>query len=256
MVNGERMRKNNYYIDRSDPLSVEVLIDAFDVRDTPDEWAIRAALGLHERSFILYVDHVNRPQISPLDDPFTFNMETDELVLFTDDPDVLVDAILEMALYVRGFNTLMGIDDEWKIQIAIGAWRHVRESLKVELGLAVPPMDKRWSVTLDLETVERYNMISFAAAVYLAGRPDLDVEFPQGTSALVVTAYERLSRIVEALAWNIGLDDQQKFNRRLNRALAWIEESIMPQDISPFDDLFGPEGFSDKFFEDDPDDVL
>jgi len=34
----------------------------------------------------------------------------------------------------------------------------------------------------------------------------------------------------------------------------WIEESIMPKDISPFDDLFGPDGFSDKFFEDSPED--
>jgi hypothetical protein len=33
-----------------------------------------------------------------------------------------------------------------------------------------------------------------------------------------------------------------------------IEESIMPRDISPFDDLFGSDGFSDKFFEDGPED--
>jgi hypothetical protein len=180
-------------------------------------------------------------------------METDELVVFTDEPSSLIDAILEMAMFVRGFNTVMGIDDEWKVQVAIGAWRHVREALKTQLHLPTIPQ-KLWGADLELETVERYNLISFGAVVFMAGRPDVDWNFPQGTSSLVIDAYHRLSRIIEAIALNVGLDDHLTFNRRLNRALTLIEESIMPKDISPFDDLFGSEGFSDKFFEDGPED--
>src|SRR5664279_1672139 len=93
------MSKNNLYIDKSEQTSIEELIETFSARNTYHEYAIRAALSIHARPFILYIDHVNRPQVSPLQDAFTFNIETDELVVFTDDPSALVDAILEMALF-------------------------------------------------------------------------------------------------------------------------------------------------------------
>src|SRR5207249_7112161 len=143
------------------------------------------ALGLHSRPFILYIDFVHRPQSSPLDDAFTFNIETDELVLFTDEPEALIDSILEMAMFMRGFNTLLGVEDEWKVQVAIGAWRQVREQLKVQLQV-FPSSGKQWSVNLELDTVAHFNVISFTAMVYLASLPDVEVVFPEGTSALVV----------------------------------------------------------------------
>ncbi len=247
------MSKTNLYVDKTDSASIEELIDAFDAHQTYHEQAIRAALGIHDRPFLLYIDHVNRPQLSPLQDAFTFNTETDELVIFTDDPSALVDAILEMALFVRGFSTVMGLDDEWKVQVAIGTWRYVREALKVTLGLETTPY-KQWNANLELESVERFDLISFSAMVFLAGRPDVDISFPTGTSGLVISAYERLVRIIEAVSLNVGLTEASIFNRRLNRALSLIEDSIMPKELSPFDDLFGPEGFSDKFFEDSPED--
>jgi len=129
----------------------------------------------------------------------------------------------------------------------------VGESLKVRLGIQPAP-DKVWSADLELETVERYNATSFGAMVFLAGRPDVELIFPEGASALVIGAYQRLRRMIEAIALNIGLDDHNLFNRRLNRALQWIEDTIMPNDLSPFDDLFGPEGFSDSYFEGSPED--
>src|SRR5688572_20120739 len=146
------MGKSSYYVDKSDPASIDALIERFDVWGTPYEDAILTALSLHDRPFILYLDFLHQPQISPLDDPFTFNIETDELVLFTDEPAALVDAVLEMAMFVRGFNTLLGVEDDWKIQVAIGAWRHVRERLKIQLRIAAPA-DKRWSASLELDTV-------------------------------------------------------------------------------------------------------
>jgi len=247
------MGKTNVYVDKTDQSSIEALLALFDAQGTDHEQEIKIALSLHERPFLLYVDHINRPNASPLQDAFTFNMETDELVVFNDEPSTLIDAILEMAMFVRGFNTVMGIDDDWKIQVAIGAWRHVRETLKTELHLPTSPQ-KLWGADLELETVQHYNMISFGAVVFMAGRPDVDWNFPTGTSSLVTNAFQRLSQIIEAIALNVSLDDQIVFNRRLSRALIMIEESIMPKDISPFDDLFGPEGFSDKFFGDSPED--
>ncbi len=247
------MGKTNVYVDKADPASIETLLSLFDAEGTYHEAEIRTALSLHDRPFLLYVDHVNRPTPSPLQDAFTFNMNTDELVVFSDEPAILIDAILEMAMFVHGFNTLMGVDDEWKVQVAIGAWRRVRETLKSQLGLATTPL-KLWGADLELENVEHYNMMSFGAAVFMAGRPDVDWNFPPGTSSLLIDAYRRLTHIIEAIALNVDLDDQLVFNRRLNRALTLIEETIMPRNSSPFDDLFGPEGFSDKFFGDSPED--
>ena len=244
------MAKTSYYVDKADPASVEELIDAFEARGTEFEDAIRQALMIHGKSFILMIDRLSQLQISPLHDQFSFDMNTDSLILFTDSPASLVDGILEMAMFLRGFNTLIGVNEEWKLQVAIGSWRHVRESLKTKMKL---PFDteKTWGAALDLETVEKFNMMSFGTMLMLAGRPDVDVIFPDGTSALVLTTYQRLARIMEAVAFDIGLDDHTKFNRRLNRAVGLIEESILPADDSPFDDLFGPDGFSDKFFSDE-----
>lgn len=243
------MAKTTYYVDRTDPDSVEELIDAFEARDTDFESAIRRALKIHGKSFILMIDHLSQPPVSPLQDQFSFDMNTDSLILFTDNPASLIDGILEMAMFLRGFNTLIGVNEEWKVQVAIGAWRHVREALKVHMHLA-DENEKPWGAALELETVEKFNMMSFGTMLMLAGRPDVDVIFPDGTNALVLAAYQRLSRIMEAVAFDIGLEDHLKFNRRLNRAVALIEESLLPSEDSPFDDLFGPDGFSDKYFAD------
>ena len=247
------MGKSSYYVDKTDPASIDALIDAFDARGTAHEDAIRTVLSIHSRPFTLSVDdRADRLSISPLDDAFAFNMETDELLLFSDNPASLVDALLEMAMFLEGFNTLIGVEDEWKIQVAIGAWRHVRENLKAQYRLT-PPLGKLWSASLELETVKHYDRLAFAAMVFLAGRPELDVIFPESANALVVTAYRRVARIIETVALGIGLTDHLAFNRRLSRAVLWIEESIMPKDNAPSDDLSGSEGCSDLFLDDGSD---
>jgi hypothetical protein len=247
------MGKNSYLVDKTDPASIQALIDAFDARGTAYEDTIRTVLSIHSRPFTLSVDdRADRLSISPLDDAFAFNMDTDELLLFSDNPASLVDALLEMAMFLEGFNTLIGIEDEWKVQVAIGAWRHVRENLKAQYQL-MPPLGKLWSASLELETVKRYDRLAFAAMVFLAGRPELDVIFPEGANALVIAAYRRVVRIIETIALGIGLNDHLAFNRRLSRAVLWIEESIMPRDDSPPDGLSGSEGYSDLFLDDESD---
>ncbi len=246
------MNKNTFYIDKTDPLSLHALLDAFEAWGTEHEDAIRTALSIHERAFMLHVEPVSEQALSPLEDAFTFNMETDELTIFSDNPAILVDALLEMAMFMRGFNTLLGVEDEWKIQVAIGAWRHVRQNLKVQYHL-IPAVEKLWSATLDEETVQDFDPLSFAAMVFLAGRSDLDVVFPEGANTRVISAYRRLARIIETVALGIDIDDYVTFNRRLYRAIQWIEETILPQSGgSTLDDLLDSDGFLDNY----PGDVI
>jgi hypothetical protein len=188
--------------------------------------------------------------MSPLDDPFTFNTETGELALFAEEPHVLLDAILEMAMFLRGFDTLLEDGEEWEVQVAIGAWRHVRENLLEQFALDT---EVHWRVTIDPSSIERFTISTFSTAVYLAARPNLDVDFPPGCDAQVIEAYRRISRMLQAVALDIELGDYQKFNRRLRRTVAWIGETLRPSaEPSPFDELFGPGGFDDSFFEGGP----
>lgn len=244
------MSRTNFLVDNRDSASVEALIDAFAARGTDYEAAIREALGLHDRSFVLYIDHLNRPDVSPLDDAFTFNIETGELALFAEEPHVLLDAILEMAMFLHGFDTLLEDGDEWEVQIAIGAWRHVRQNMLEQFALET---EIHWRVAIDPTSIERFTVNTFNTAVYLAARPNLDVDFPPGCDAQVIEAYRRISRMLQAVALDIELGDHQKFNRRLRRTVAWIGETLRPADEpSPFDELFGPDGFDNSFFEGGP----
>ncbi len=239
----------NYYIDSHDMTSVETLIDAFGVRGSDYESAVRSALRLQNQAFILYVDYLDRDDLSPLDDAFTFNVETGELVLFSDKPDTLVEALLEMAMFLRGFETFLGSGQEWQIQVAIGAWRQVRKALEANLDLAV---ESGWRIVVDLDSVQRFDRNAFNVVAYMASRANVEVVFPPGASALVIQTYRRLVTMVEAIAFGISLADKDLFNQRLRRALRWIEESMLPDaEPSPFDDFFGPEGFDERFFEDD-----
>jgi hypothetical protein len=236
-------------VDNRDGTSVETLIDAFEIRGTDYENAVRMALSLQNQAFILYVDYLNRVDLSPLDDAFSFNVETGELVLFSDKPDTLIEALLEMAMFLRGFDTLLGSGQEWQIQIAIGAWRQVRKALEANLDLSI---ETGWRIVVEPDSVRRFDINAFNVVAYMASRTNVEVVFPPGASALVIQTYRRLTTIVEAIAFDISLTDKDLFNRRLKRALRWIEESMLPSpEPSPFDDLFGPDGFDAHFFEDD-----
>jgi hypothetical protein len=194
---------------------------------------------------------LNRPDLSLLDDAFTFNVLTGELVLFSDAAPVLLNAILEMALYVRGFDTLLNDAEEWHVRVAIGAWHYVRAALKERLGLEDEP---EWPVTINDDIAARFNMLSFGILIDLAGRPNLLLSFPSQASAQAIIAYQRLRRIMETVAFEIGLNDHATFNARLHSAVRHIEAEIKPaDDISIFDDLLGPDGFDERFFADDVD---
>jgi hypothetical protein len=249
------MGTTRYYIDKADPASIENLLDDLNIRGTEHERTIQAVLALHTRPFTLQlrVDYLNPIQFSPLHDAFTFDIETDELIVFTDSPAALIDALLEMAMFMAGFNTLLGVQDDWKIQVTIGAWRYVRESIKAQIGIA-GWVGKLYSASLEAEPVTQFDRASFAAMVMLAGCPALEVTFPEGTNDQVVTTYRRLCQIMKEIAHEIDLTDYLTFNRRLHRALFWIEDTLLPKADSPFDDLFGPGGFSDHLFDDEADD--
>jgi hypothetical protein len=240
-----RMSRTNYHIDKTNTPSVEALIDAFGARDTEHEESIRAALSLHEHAFVLRVDYVSRPNITPLEDAFTFDAATQELILFNDEPSTLVDAILEMAMYLHGFDTNLQSADEWKPQFTIGAWHYVRRGLKERLN--INPQTS-WRVALEVETVERFDSNTFESMIFLSGHPEVEVVFPSGTNSLITWTYKRLSRIMEATAFNVDLDDHAVFNRRLKSALALVEAELMPGERSIFDELLGPDGFNDRFF--------
>ncbi len=239
------MRKNAYWIDPAEPLSAEPLIDAVNARAGQFERAIRAAIGTHKRPFTVFIDYLNRPpEPSPMFDPFTFDMETDELIVLSDEPSILVDALLEMAMFMRGFNTLIGVDADWKIQVAIGAWRRVRETLKQALGLP-HLVGQVWLVTLNADGVTQFDAASFTLAVTLAGCYNIEVKFPEGTAPRVVTTYRYLTHVLELIGHSVSLDDQVMFNRRLNRAVSLIEEHLAPEPDSDNgtpdlpDNLFG-----------------
>jgi hypothetical protein len=229
-----------FHIDSTDPASVQQLIDAFHIYGTPYESAVREVMTIHNRPFdlVLTINEELREQLSPLHDAFSFDMETDELLLYSDEPETLIDGLLEMALFLRGFNTIIGVDDDWKTQVAIGAWRKVRDNIKDNLMIDYDT-GTQWSAGLDAETVKEYNAISFGAMVFLASRPEVDVVFPEGTNQLVSNAYERLTQIIDAVALNIGIDDHLVFNRRLSRALLWIEDTLLPKNGASPSNPFG-----------------
>lgn len=249
--NGVTMSKANYFVDREDSSSVETLIDTFEARGTAFESAVRSVLGLLDRGFMLRLDFVSRPQLSPLDDAFAFDPLTQELVMFSDDSAALLDGLLEILMYARGFQPVTGSFDEWKAQFTSGAWRHVRKNVKEHLDL---PLPARWQCPIDFEAVERYNVHAFETILYLAGRPEVEAAFPEGADAEAVRSYRRLYRIFQMMSYQIGIQDAETFNRRHARAQAWVEQSILPGETSLFDDLIGPGGFNDRFFSEGLDD--
>ena len=72
-----------------------------------------------------------------LTDKFTFNIETDDLIVFDDSPETLIDALIEMAMYLTGFSTMLGNEEEWVVEFTAGAWKLVRNQIKRRLDLPV-----------------------------------------------------------------------------------------------------------------------
>jgi hypothetical protein len=220
-------RKNAYWLDPSDPSSIDPLVEAVNARNDPVEAYIRAAACLQPRPFDVFIDYLTRTSAqSPFYDQFTFDMESDELIVYSDEPSVLIDALIEMAMYMQGFATLMGVEDTWKVQIAIGSWRHIRKALKKTL--AIPDTGQSWTVMVNPADAERLDGTAFMELVTLAGNPEIEVMFPPNAAAGMESTYNHLVGIMDFLSQSITLENAVEFNQRLLRALDLIEDKLVP----------------------------
>ena len=187
---------------------------------------LRDVIALFPRSALVRVNGRDLVQGDGLwvNDLFTFDTETDELELFSQDETTCVDALVEMAMYLSGFATLMGVEEEWVIEFAIGAWRSVRNRLKRQLDLPVPE-DVLAMVGEPPETdaepypframVSSFDPVSFHHMVVLAGREEIAVYFPPETNPKVLATYIYTRRAIHDVAKGIELEDYQEFNTRL-----------------------------------------
>lgn len=207
---------------------------------------LRRVIEQYPKPIIMYVDEANAPLFahSLLDDLFTFNMQTGELILFSADPHTFIDAIIEMWMFVEGFQTLMGDKDYWKVEFAIGAWKPVKNNIKEQLGIPVqrrflgfvglPPEleDAPMEDPYPFKTlVESFNLIAFTEMVRFAGRDDIRVHFPDGTASEVKEAYYAVRRAVREVGSDLGIADVDAFNQRLIDKIEEISERFEPHKL-------------------------
>jgi hypothetical protein len=220
-----------YFVNPNDQTSVDIFLSRIDAQEA---YGLRESIQLHVQPFTILYDQDNAPlEMSPMLDAFTFDMEHDRLIVYSIEPDVLIDAIIEMAMFMRGFNTVMGVADHWKVDVAIGAWRVVRRNIKQTL--AIPEAATQIVVSLPSDVVAELNPVTFAGMVFLAGQIDTLLEFPLDASPRVVDLYHRLQRIINLVGFKIGLEDALTFNQRLMRSITHIETTLLSQiNPSPF----------------------
>lgn len=207
---------------------------------------LRRILRRFPRKALLYVDETNALYYNqtPLVDRFTFNMKSDELILFASDPMTFIDALIEMAMYLVGFATMIGVDEGWKVEFVIGAWKPVKNRIKRELG--IPVIDEPlWVVGLPPDPdeampddphpfrtlVAALDMASFAQMVRLAARDDVEVNFPTGADPRVIQVYIRVKTAIDQVADGISLDDWREFNRRLLLTVQDLEDEYRPAEL-------------------------
>ncbi len=240
------MKQNRVYLDPEDiDESLRQLRRIYDL-DAETLEMLRRVMELYPRPVLLYVDEANAPLYSqiPLMDKFTFNLQTDELVLFSRDPMTFIDALVEMAMYAAGFATLMGVDEQWKVEFVIGAWKPVKNRIKRRLGIPVndepqwvvglppppdeaPPEDPYPFRTL----VSQLDLASFTQMVRLGARDDVEVNFPSGTDPRVIQVYIRVKTAMYQVAEGLTLDDWREFNRRLLQMIQELEEEYQPHNL-------------------------
>jgi hypothetical protein len=222
------MTRTVYWIKPDEPGSLEPLLEAVNAIGTLHERHLRQAAQLQKRPFGVFIDYLNRMgEVAPTSDAFTFDMDSDELIVYSDEPGVMVDALIEMAMYMQGFATLMGVEEVWKVQVAIGGWRYVRGKIKERLTIGGDG-DRTWAAMLNPESMQEFDLDTFTELVRLAGSPDVEVLFPPEVGTEITNAYHHLSRVIRLIAQGIDIDDHVEFNQRLMRALDWIEEKIAP----------------------------
>jgi hypothetical protein len=265
------MKNNQVYLDPQNVEGSMQQLDRFYRLDETTTETLRRIVECYPKPVIMYVDEANAPMVvaSPLDDLFTFNTETGELVLFSADPGTFVDALIEMWMFISGFDTLLGDDDYWKIEFAIGAWKPVRDNIKRNLnipvsdevlgvvGLPPEPDEAPLEDAYPFKTlVSTLNFVSFTQMIRLAGRRDIRVHFPDGTDQRVREVYRAMRRAIQQVGMDLGIEDVALFNRRLRTKLQMIERRFQPKDLpmpkgwnaftQDHDAASGPEGRSDS----------
>ena len=119
--------------------SVQQLIQFYEL--TPEDLpALRQIVSLYPQPVQMVFDETNAlfHHDMVLADKFTFDMETDTLILFSRDKDTVIDALIEMMMYVTGFSTMMGAEETWVIEFTIGAWKPIKKRIKRDIGIDAP----------------------------------------------------------------------------------------------------------------------
>ncbi len=240
------MKDNRVLLDPNNPDQALLhLAYAYDLDADTLEF-LRRLLRLFKRRVQLYVDESSTLFYGqmPLVDRFTFNMQADELILFASDPMTFVDALTEMAMFLAGFTTMIGVDESWKVEFTIGAWKPVKNRLKRELG--IPVIDEPlWVVGLPADPesgpaedanpfrtlVSQLDIASFTQMVRLAARDDVEVNFPSGTDPRVIQVYIRMKTALNQVADGISLDDWREFNHRLLLTVQNLEDEYAPHNL-------------------------
>lgn len=242
------MKRYRVIIDPGDiETSVQQLAQAYDLAPE-DLAALRRIITLFRRPAAMYLDETNATLYDslPLADKFTFDIETDELVLFTCDLDTIIDALIEMAMYQAGFATMMGNQQTWVTEFTIGAWKPVKKHLKRQLGIPVqdqpravvglpaPPEKAPAGDPYPFRTlVSHYDLASFHQMVILAARDDVAVYFPPDTHPKVLAVYVYMRRAMQEVAQGLDLADYETFNTRLVQELQRLQELFNPSGLEP-----------------------
>ncbi|MFC1959929.1 hypothetical protein ACFLYO_04395 [Chloroflexota bacterium] len=238
------MKQNRVHLNPDDvQTALQQLALVYDLdADTLDY--LRRVIEIYPRQVLMYVDEANAPfyNHTPLVDKFTFNMHTDELILFSRDPMTFIDAMIEMVMYLAGFTTMMGVDEHWKVEFAIGSWKPVKNRAKSNLGIPVldeplwivglppPPEEAPLEDEHPFRTlVSQLDIVSFTQMIRLAARDDVEVNFPVGADPRVIEIYIRVKTAMDQVADGIALADWREFNHRLLLTVQEIEEEYRPE---------------------------
>jgi len=207
---------------------------------------IRRVAENYPKPIILYVDEANAATHiqSPIDDAFTFNTQTGELVLFSADTETFIDALIEMWMYTAGFETMMGDSEYWKVEFAIGAWKPVKNNIKRRLNIEIPvrlrgivglppdPNDEMMEDPYPFKTlVESFNLIAFTQMARFAGRDDIRVHFPQGTDSKNKEAYYAMRRAMREVGHDLNIEDIETFNQRLHLKIQEMVDRFSPHTL-------------------------
>jgi hypothetical protein len=225
--------------------SVQHLIQFYELtaEDVP---ALRQIVALYPQPVQMFFDETNALQDMVLADKFTFDMDTDTLILFSRDKNTVIDALIEMAMYLIGFSTMLGAEETWAVELTIGAWKPIKKRVKRAIGLEAsdhprgvvglppPPEEESSDDSYPFKTlVSRFDRASFHQMVVLAARDDIAVYFPPDTHPDVMEVYFSTRRAIQTIAKDLTLADHQLFNKRLVDEVQKLQQQFNPDEL-PF----------------------